>query len=263
MANDELCLIRGGGDLGTGVAWRLTRSGFPVVVTDLDRPLAVRRRVALSTAIDEGHVDIEGMIGRSARSADEAVRLAFSGDVGVVASAGLPEVGAGVVVDARLSKRNIDTTITDARVVVALGPGFAAGVDCHAVVETLRGPRLGRVIWDGCAAADTGSPGVVGTKGMERVLRAPGDGSAVWSVAIGDVVAAGQPLGLVGGLPVSCPFDGKVRGLIREGVEVSLGAKIGDVDPRTDVAADEISDKALAVGGGVLEAVMVCLNQFR
>lgn len=260
---DELCLIRGGGDLATGVAWRLSRAGLPVVVTELAEPLTVRRTVALSTAVTEGSVDVEGMVGRLARRPDEAVHIAFGGDIGVLVSQALPDLGADVVVDARLAKRNIDTSIDDARLVVALGPGFTAGADCDAVVETMRGQRLGRCIWDGAAAPDTGTPGAVGGKAAERVLRAPTDGTAHWKVAIGEVVDADQVLGEVDGASLAAPFAGVVRGLIRDGTRVRTGLKIGDIDPRVDTDVHEISDKALAVGGGVLEAVMTWSTRAR
>lgn len=262
-----LCVIRGGGDLATGVAWRLTRAGVDVVVTELPEPLTVRRAVALSTAVSEGAIDIEGMTGRLAATAAAAIGIARSGDVGVLVSPELSAVDADVVVDARLAKRNIDTAIDDADLVVALGPGFTAGVDCHAVVETQRGHHLGRVLWSGSAAPDTGTPGIVGGHGAERVLRTPMGGRVRWTHAIGDLVVAGEPLGAVEpddadgsegvGATISAPFDGVVRGLIANGTEVQSGLKIGDVDPRPDPAmCAEISDKALAIGGGVVEAVL-------
>ncbi len=260
---DDLCVIRGGGDLATGAAWRLTRAGFPVVVTELADPLTVRRTVALSSAVHEKRVEIEGMIGRLARTADEAVHIAFSGDVGVVVSAELPDVAPQVVVDARLAKRNIDTTLTDASLVVALGPGFEPGVDCHAVVETKRGSRLGRVLWEDPAAPDTGTPGEVDGRGADRVVRAPNAGEVWWDVAIGDIVETGQRLGDVAGTAVLAAFRGIVRGLIRTGTAVEAGLKIGDIDPRVDTVVDEISDKALAIGGGVVEAVMTWSNRLR
>ncbi len=253
---DRLCALRGGGDLATGVAWRLTRAGFPVVVTELAAPLTVRRPVALSTAVTEGSIDVEGMVGRLVTDGPEATGVARSGTVAVLVDDGLPAVEAEVVVDARLAKRNIDTTIDDADLVVGLGPGFTAGVDCHAVVETLRGPHLGRVLWSGSAAADTRTPGDVGGRSAARVLRAPRAGRVAWMVAIGDTVGEGQELGSIGGATVVAPFDGVVRGLIHPGTAVTPGLKIGDVDPRLDVSCTEISDKALAVGGGVLEAVL-------
>jgi xanthine dehydrogenase accessory factor len=256
-----LVVVRGGGDLATGVVWRLTRAGFPVVVSELAAPLTVRRTVAVSTAVTEGSVIVEGLEARRATTPDEAAALARSGVVGVVVSSGLPALGAPVVVDARLAKRNLDTSLDDAGLVVALGPGFTAGVDCHAVVETMRGHHLGRVLTEGSAAPNTGTPGVVAGRGAERVLRSPVDGSVIWTVAIGDRVEAGHHLGTVGGtgaeVTITAPFEGVVRGLIHPGVAVRAGLKIGDVDPRCDPAAcHEISDKALAVGGGVLEAVM-------
>jgi xanthine dehydrogenase accessory factor len=267
-----LAVIRGGGDLATGVAWRLTRAGVAVVVTELADPLTVRRTVSLSTAVIEGLVDVEGLVGRRAPDATGAVAVARRGEVGVVVSPSLPAVGADVVVDARLAKRTLDTTIDDAPLVIGLGPGFAAGVDCHAVVETLRGPRLGRALWQGSAAPDTGTPGRIGApgseQGAERVLRAPADGAVTWRVGIGDRVDEGEVLGTVtasGGISVevTAPFAGVVRGLIRPGRSVTAGLKIGDVDPRLDCAPHEISDKALAVGGGVTEAVLTWWHRSR
>lgn len=252
-------LLRGGGDLATGVALRLRRAGFPVIICELASPLTVRRTVALSSAISSGVFTVEGVEARRC-AIGEAEALAARGIVAVVVSAGLPRLHRSVVVDARLAKRNLDTTTADAPLVVALGPGFAAGVDCDAVVETQHGPRLGRVLWSGSAEQDSGIPGEVGGRSAERVLRAPGAGAVSWGVAIGDVVDAG-PIGVVGGVPVASPFRGLVRGLIAEGTEVPAGLKIGDIDPRLDIAVDEVSDKALAIGGGVLEAVLTWLDR--
>ncbi|MFQ5556499.1 MAG: selenium-dependent molybdenum cofactor biosynthesis protein YqeB [Acidimicrobiales bacterium] len=258
--DEPLCVLRGGGDIGTGVAWRLTRAGWPVVVLELARPLTVRRSVALSSAVLEGRVDVEGMVGRRVADSAEALAVARDGDVAVLVSPRLTALDPRVVVDARLAKRNLDTTIDDAGLVIGLGPGFTAGVDCHAVVETQRGHRLGRVCWHGSAAADSGVPGVVGTKGAERVLRAPAAGVVTWELGIGDTVDAGETLGTVGGEPVTAPFHGLVRGLIAPGTTVRPDTKIGDVDPRVHLGAErEISDKALAVGGGVVEAVLTWL----
>jgi xanthine dehydrogenase accessory factor len=252
---DPLIVLRGGGDLATGVAWRLTRGGFAVVVCELAEPLTVRRSVALSAAIAEGTVDIEGMTGVRATES-EAVALAGQGVVPVLVAPELPPFPAQVVVDARMAKRALDTTIGDAPLVVALGPGFTVGRHCHAVVETMRGPRLGRVLWSGSAAPDTGTPGKIGGHGAERVLRAPTAGAAHWAADIGDVVEANAVLGTVGGRAVQSPFAGVIRGLVADGTVVPAGLKVGDVDPRAGIDWRQISDKALAVGGGVLEAVL-------
>jgi xanthine dehydrogenase accessory factor len=256
---DVVVLVRGAGDLATGVAWRLNRAGFGVIMCELAHPLTVRRSVAFSTAVGEGAVTVEGI--RAVRAATaEAAALARAGVVPVVVSPGLPSLPVDVVVDARVAKRVLDTTIRDAALVVALGPGFEAGRDCHAVVETMRGPRLGRVYWQGRAAPNTGTPGVIGGRGAERVLRAPAAGRARWHVSIGDVVGAGAVLGTVGGEPVRAPFAGVVRGLIADGTPIAQGLKIGDVDPRAGTDWREISDKALAVAGGVLEAILTWLS---
>lgn len=260
IAPAPLCVLRGGGDLATGVAWRLTRAGWPVVVLELPEPLTIRRTVALSTAVADGEVSVQGMRGVLAASLKEAEAAMGRGEVAVLVApelAALKPLRPGVVVDARLAKRNIDTSRDDADLVVALGPGFNAGEDCHAVVETMRGHRLGRVIWSGSAQPDTGSPAELGGRSANRVLRAPVAGEVAWQVSIGDLVAEGQLLGSVAGEPVTAPFDGVLRGTIRGGITVWAGLKIGDVDPRGDPSACwEISEKSLAVGGGVLEAVL-------
>ena len=266
-----LCVLRGGGDLATGVAWRLTRAGWPVVVLELPEPLTIRRTVALSTAVTDGEISVQGMRGVLAETPEEAVELAGSlagadggGGAAVLVAEDRTVLGPmrpDVVVDARLAKRNIDTSIDDAELVVGLGPGFTAGVDCHAVVETMRGHRLGRVIWSGSALPNTGRPGAVGGRSAGRVLRAPVAGKIVWHAAIGDLVSAGQPVGEVSGATLRAPFDGVLRGAIRAGMRVPVGFKVGDVDPRSDPSACwEISDKALAVGGGALEAVLARRN---
>lgn len=260
---DDLILLRGGGDLATGVAYRLHRAGFPLAVLELARPLVVRRRVALATAVLEGAIDVEGLAGRRVSSWTEALDLAGLGQVPVMVAPSWPPPGlqAGqvtVLVDARMAKRNIDTEIDQAPLVIALGPGFSAGQDCHAVIETKRGHRLGRVIWQGPAHADTGRPGAIAGKGTERVLRAPAAGVVSWRADIGSTVVAGQPLGAVAGETVVAPFAGVVRGLIAPGSDVPQGYKIGDLDARADrQACFTISDKALAIGGGVLEAILV------
>ncbi len=261
---DYPILIRGGGDLATGVAYRLHKAGFPLIVLELPDPLVIRRKVALASAVGEGEVTVEDLIGRRVNTISEAFDLLPSGVIPVLVSPELPEACKPSImglVDARMAKRNLDTFLDQAPVVVALGPGFTAGLDCHVVVETMRGHRLGRVIWQGSAQPNSGTPGLVAGKGTERVLRAPATGRAVWDVDIGAVVQRGQRLGQIDGRPVVAPFTGVVRGLIAAGIRVSQGLKIGDVDPRGDVeACFTISDKALAVGGGVLEAILTWIG---
>jgi xanthine dehydrogenase accessory factor len=264
---NHLAVLRGGGDLATGTAVRLLRAGVPVVVLELAEPLAVRRTVSASAAIEAGTVQIEDVNARRADTIDEAIRIARSSAgpgpvLPVVVSPVLPDIERSIIVDARMAKRVGDTTIGDAPLVVGLGPGFAAGVDCDAVVETMRGPRLGRVIWNGAAAPDTGVPGVVGGRSADRVLRARLGGAVAWDVEIADQVVAGRPLGRVGGETIVARVDGVVRGLIPSGMNVEPGTKVGDVDPRGDPnACFEISDKALAVGGGVVEAALVWIGR--
>lgn len=260
-----LTIIRGGGDLGTGVVYRLHKAGFPVLVLELPQPLVVRRQVSLATAVSEGEIQIEDISGRRVSDLAEARETINQGIIPVLVSPDLSPVGdSTAVIDARLAKRNIDTRIDQAPLVVGLGPGFVAGRDCHAVIETMRGHTLGRVIWQGSAIPNTGTPGIVAGKGAERVLRAPQDGFIEWQVVIGDQVIPDQVLGFVNGAPVKAPFSGVVRGLIAPHTAVTNGLKIGDVDPRANRdACFTISDKALAIGGGVLEALLTHLNSTR
>jgi len=249
-------VLRGGGDLATGVALRLHRAGLRVVITELGRPLAVRRAVCFSEAVYERSWTVEGVTAVRADSLQQALQAADRGEIPVLVAPSLAPLAARpleVLVDARLTKRAPETDSSVASLVIGLGPGFVAGIHCHAVVETLRGHTMGRVYWSGSAVPDTGIP----DGDPRRVCRAPNDGTLVGRVEIGDRVAAGQVIAEIGGVAVASPFGGVVRGLIRPGMVVSRGMKIGDVDPR-GVRGDcfLVSDKALAVGGGVLEAIL-------
>ncbi|MGA1034013.1 MAG: selenium-dependent molybdenum cofactor biosynthesis protein YqeB [Ilumatobacteraceae bacterium] len=265
MANgDRWCVVRGGGDIATGAVWRLRRAGYRVVVTELASPLTIRRTVAVSSAVTESGFSVEGMRAELAASPNDVHHIHERGSVPVIVAPMLADLGTsidfGTVVDARLAKRPLDTSINDADLVVALGPGFIAGRDCHAVVETNRGHRLGRVIWEGAAEPDTGTPGLIEGRGAERVLRAPIDGVIQWSAGIGERVSGGSTIGRIVQHDltetIKAPFDGVLRGAILDRSPVRSGTKIADVDPRIDDRAwREISDKALAVGGGVVEAV--------
>jgi xanthine dehydrogenase accessory factor len=253
-------LIKGAGDLATGVAVRLYRAGFKIVMTDLPHPTAVRRTVSFCEAIPEGETRVEGILARRAADCDEALQIIEQGGIAVIAD---PETRCRAalkpfaLVDAILAKHNTGTSIQDAPVVVALGPGFAAGVDCHAVVETMRGHNLGRVLLSGSARPNTGIPGEIGGYTVERLLRAPADGLFHPLAAIGDVVKAGDVVAVVSGVPLMAQISGVVRGLLRDGTPVHFGLKSGDIDPRCNVAhCFSVSDKARSIGGGVLEAIL-------
>lgn len=254
-----LTLIRGAGDLASGIALRLRRAGVDVAMTEIACPTTIRRTAAFSEAVLRGETAVEGVMSKRAEDADEARRLLAAGILPVLVDPACEcreELHPDALVDAILAKRNLGTRITDAPVVVGVGPGFTAGVDCHAVVETMRGHTLGRVIYEGSALPDTAVPGLIGGCAGERVLRAPADGVFTGTRKIGDTVAAGDIVGYAGGLPMVCTIGGVLRGLLADGVPVKKGMKAGDVDPRGEAAyCYTSSDKALAVGGGVLEAI--------
>ncbi len=257
---DTLVVIKGAGDLASGVAYRLKRSGFPLVMTELPQPLMVRRRVCFGAAVFEGEVTVEGIVARRVSNPDEARQLAGSDVIPVVIDPAAGTVGAlrpRVVVDAIMGKTNTGTGRHDAPLVIALGPGFTAGQDCHAVIETNRGHWLGRVISQGPAQANTGTPGQIVGRTADRVLRAPAGGQLVPAVDIGETVTAGQLLATVDGREIHAPFAGVLRGLIHPSVPVLPGLKIGDLDPRGELAhCFTVSDKSLAIGGAVLEAIL-------
>ena len=255
-----LVVIRGAGDLATGIALRLHRAGYQIVMTDLPAPTSIRRTVCFSEAIRLGEMTVEDISARKAETPEEALTLAQSGVVAVLADpvgACIPTLRPGAVVDAILAKKNLGTALTDAPVVIGVGPGFTVGIDCHAAVETMRGHTLGRVIYCGSPIPNTGVPGIIGGYGAERVMRSPAAGVFEPKMEIGQMVKAGEVAAVVNGQPMLCTIDGCLRGLLQEGLTVPAGMKCGDIDPRCQQShCFQASDKALAVGGGVLEALL-------
>ena len=255
-----LVVIRGAGDLATGIALRLWRAHIRVVMTDMERPTAIRRTVCFSQAIVHGETTVEDVTAKRAETPETVRDILKSGCIPVLADSEgtcIPMLEPDAVVDAILAKKNLGTKITDAPVVVGVGPGFTAGVDCHAVVETMRGHYLGRVIHEGSAIPNTGIPGLIGGFAGERVLRAPVDGVFHQLLDIGAQVKMGDVAATVNGEPMLCTLDGVLRGILADGTPVFKGMKAGDIDPRCEIKHCYCaSDKALAVGGGVLEAVL-------
>ena len=261
----NLVVVRGAGDIGTGVIHKLIRSGFRVLALEIEKPTAIRTAVAFSSAVYSGNVEIESIKGIRTESVAEAKSIMARGQAAVMVdpSASLvKEIDPFAVVDAILAKMNLGTDRSMAPVVIGLGPGFCAGNDVHAVVETNRGHYLGKLILEGSAAEDTGIPGTISEKTGERVLRSPAGGIFKPLTSIGDLVSEGDAVALVGPLPVVTRLSGVVRGLLPGGIEVSEGFKVGDVDPRGDRRyCFSISDKARAVAGGVLEGILFLSNK--
>ncbi len=265
MFSEKRIVIKGAGDLATGVAVRLWRSGFPVIMTEIDQPLTVRRTVSLSDAVYEGEVTVEDVTARRAQNKAEILKALGERVIPVRVDPKarvVREIDAFGVIDAIMAKKNIGTHMDDAPFVVGLGPGFTAGVDVHAIVETKRGHTLGRVIREGSAIPNTGIPGDVKGFGAIRVIRAPGPGVFKGVLSIGTHVEEGDIVAYAGDTPIPAPISGMLRGLLHDGISVEKGLKSGDVDPR-DIQKNclIISDKALAIGGGVLEALLMAMNQ--
>lgn len=252
-------VIRGGGDIASGIACRLYRCGMDIVICEVPSPTSIRRTVCFSEAIRLGETTVEGITAQNA-AIEQIPDLLKEGIIPVLTDPSalcIPALKPDAVVDAILAKRNLGTTIDMAPIVIAVGPGFTAGVDCHAVVETMRGHYLGRTIYSGSALPNTAVPGLIGGYAGERVLRAPADGIFHGVLKIGCQTAAGDVAGTVNGTPMRCTIGGTLRGLLADGVPVTAGMKCGDVDPRCQPEHCRfVSDKALAVGGGVLEAIL-------
>ena len=255
-----LVMIKGAGDIASGIALRLWRAGINVVMTDLPKPSSIRRTVCFSEAVYRGETKVEEVRARLAADAADALRLLEEDILPVIVdpkAESAKELHPDVIVDAILAKENLGTAITDAPGVIGVGPGFTAGTDCHAVVETMRGHTLGRVIYTGSALPNTNIPGLIGGFAGERVLRAPADGIFRQVLDIGASVRQGDVAGTVGDAPMLCQIDGMLRGILADGTPVFRSMKAGDVDPRgVREYCDLVSDKALAIGGGVLEAIL-------
>ncbi len=260
-------LVKGAGDIATGVALCLHRAGFAVAMTEIDRPTVVRRTVSFAQAVYEGAATVEGTEAVAVGPSGIEAAL-MQGTIAVVVAEDAEEVLGRVrpvlLVDAIIAKRNLGTHIGDAPAVVALGPGFVAGRDAHAVIETRRGHDLGRILFEGTAEDDTGVPGDIGGYTWQRVVRSPAAGAFRACADIGDVVKADDVVGYVGEEPVRVALDGVLRGLLHTGLTVTEGFKLGDVDPRADPSRClTVSDKARALGGSVLEAACALLGGVR
>ena len=261
----DLIVVRGGGDLATGTIYKLRKSGFPVLILEVANPSAIRRNVAFCEAVYQGTQTVEDMTCYLAESLTQAEQFLLEGKLTVLVDPmgeSVSKLRPLAVVDAILAKKNLGTNRNMAPITVALGPGFTAGVDVDPVVETMRGHNLGRVLWSGTAAANTGIPGVIGGFGKERVIHCPAKGILRNVKHITDTVSKGEVVALVetenGLVPVEATLDGILRGLIRDGYPVDVGFKMADIDPRADeyINCFTISDKARCIAGGVLEAIL-------
>ena len=259
-----MILIKGAGDLATGIAYRLNKSGFDIVMTEIDKPTTVRRTVAFSQAVFDNEIVIEGIKGVKVNNINEIYKEINQGNIPIIIDEKaeiIKELRPDVVVDAIIAKKNLGTNIKDAPIVIGVGPGFEAKVDCHLVVETKRGHYLGKVIEEGSAIPNTGVPGNIGGYTKERIIRASSNGKIKPVVSIGDFVKKGDVVAYVDGVEVLAQIDGIVRGMLQEGIEVFKGMKSGDLDPRCEKDhCFTISDKARSIGGGVLEAIMYMKN---
>ncbi len=254
--------VLGGGDLASGIAWRLFRTGIKVVMTELPQPTMVRRMVSFGEAMYRTEFAVEGILAKRVSRLIEIWKILEAGDIPILYTtpddlvAELNQKGSCILVDARMRKRAPEYHLGIAPLVIGLGPGFTAGENCHAVIETQRGHFLGRVIWQGKAQEDTKIPEKVLQYDVERVLRSPVEGVLENLAEIGDYLRKGQIVARVGNQKVLAPFDGVLRGMMHAGLVVKQGDKIGDVDPRNDPRyCTLVSDKALTMGGAVLEVI--------
>lgn len=261
----NLIIVRGGGDLATGTIYKLYKCGFPILILEVPRPSAIRRNAAFSEAVYEGIQKVEDVTCYLAGSIAEAEKLLAEGKLTLLVDPkgeSIARLNPLAVVDAILAKKNLGINRAMAPITVALGPGFEAGSDVDAVVETQRGHNLGRVLWQGKASPNTGIPGIIGGYGKERVIYSPAAGILRNVCRITDTVKKGQTIAVVETdsekVPVTASLDGLLRGLIRDGYPVPEGFKIADIDPRVEEYENcfTISDKSRCIAGGVVEAIL-------
>ena len=263
MGHKTTLLVRGGGDLASGVIHRLYKCGYQVLVLECRKPSAIRRKVSFGEAVFDGISSVEGVTGRLIEDVSECQKVWEAGEIPILVDETgkvIKELRPDALIDAILAKRNLGTTREMAPLTVALGPGFEAGKDVDFVIETQRGHNLGRVIRKGSATPNTGIPGVIAGYGKERVIHSPAAGIMHNLSQIGDIVEKDQILARVDDVPVYASLTGVLRGIIRDGYEVPKGMKIADIDPRQEQKknCDTISDKARCIAGSVVE---ILLNQ--
>ena len=255
----SMILIRGGGDLASGVAACLFRAGHKVLISELRNPASVRRRVSFSEAVYSGQTSVEEIKGRLAVSIEDVILIQDEGEIPIIVDPDmqiLSEYSAEYLIDARMVKRRVENDLEFGLTVIGLGPGFLVGENCHYAIETMRGETLGEIISNGSPLEDTGIPGLIGNKSAERVLRAPTDGKPNHFKEIGENAMKGEIITEVGGMSVTAPFDGVIRGIIHPDLIVHKGMKIGDIDPRNDIElCFSISDKAVKIGESVLKII--------
>ena len=261
MKQKNLIIVRGGGDLASGVIHKLYWCGYRILILECEKPSAIRREVSFCDAVYDGTAEVEGVLCRKVSATGECEHVWAAGEIPLM----VDETGAVIrtlkpaaVIDGILAKKNLGTTRDMAPLTIALGPGFEAGKDVDYVVETKRGHQLGRILAEGSAIPNTGIPGNIGGYGKERVMHSPAAGIIRNQAGIGDLVEEGQIIAMVGDTPVLASLTGVLRGIIRDGYEVPLGMKIADIDPRKEEKQNcfSVSDKARCIAGGVLEVLL-------
>lgn len=266
MPQNSLLVVRGGGDLASGVIHRLFRSGYRILILESKKPSAIRREVSFCEAVYDGEAFVEGVLSQRIEDISQCQKIWEQGEIPLLideTGAAIEELKPDAVIDAILAKKNLGTNRNMAPLTIALGPGFLAGRDADFVIETKRGHDLGRIIDEGWAVPNTGIPGIIGGYGKERVIHSPASGVIYNKAKIADLVEQGQEIAIIctkdgREVPVSASLTGVLRGIIREGYEVWEGMKIADIDPRKDQKKNcsTISDKARCIAGSVLELLL-------
>lgn len=265
IESNNIVTIRGGGDLASGVAHCLFTSGFPVIILELPKPLAIRRTVSFSEAVYEREWKVEGVTSKLIKQPEMLPEEPWHFIPVIVDPDGrsIAKLHPAIIVDARMTKQNPGTKINDAPLIIGLGPGFTAGKDVHFVIETSRGDSLGKIIDNGTTLSDTGVPGELGGESARRVIRAPASGIFTSNLTIGTKISSNDIIGYVYGIPAASAISGILRGLLRNGLYVPEKTKIADVDPRFNTDINAISDKSNIIAKSVLQVAIYKLTTYK
>jgi xanthine dehydrogenase accessory factor len=253
-------VILGTNEIASAVGVYVHRAGYGVVLSHDPQPPVIRRKMAFHDALFDDAVSVDG-IGAERADTGLEIRAGLGRARGVIVTElGLLDLiviqTLDILVDARMQKYQMTPDLRRlARLTIGLGPGFSGGTNCDIAIETRPG-KAGRIIQQGSTDAPDGTPRCLGGRGGERFVRAEISGRWHTAIEIGTRIFKDFVVGHLGNMPVRAPFDGILRGIIRDGTEVLAGMKLLEIDPRGRKASfTGIDDRGRIIAKAVTKAI--------